>query len=152
MGSRSIYTTVTRAVIESSLISWMALLAYAISSTYDWAYAWLTEEVRCVCAERPPLFSLSQFRTFLPSGAIYTVILLAFVSCSRDIRSLLICLQGISQTLLVARIGLLRFEAHSDEVKHTTLAFARSGGTEIRTELMVKGRRGTACEQTRAAV
>jgi hypothetical protein len=84
------------AVIDSSLFSWMAMLAYVISITYDWTYAWPTEEVRRVCAERPPLFSLSQFRTFLPSGAIYSDVLLAFVSCSRDIHSLLICLQGLS--------------------------------------------------------
>jgi hypothetical protein len=33
--NRSIYRTVIRAIIESSLITWMGLLFYSITSTYD---------------------------------------------------------------------------------------------------------------------
>jgi hypothetical protein len=35
--SRSIYQTVIRAIIESSLITWVVLLGYSISTTVDYA-------------------------------------------------------------------------------------------------------------------
>jgi hypothetical protein len=36
--SRSIYRTVIRAVVESSLITWVVLLAYTISTTIYYLY------------------------------------------------------------------------------------------------------------------
>jgi hypothetical protein len=43
--SRSIYRTVIRAVVESSLITWVVLLAYSISSTVNYSSNVVAESV-----------------------------------------------------------------------------------------------------------
>jgi hypothetical protein len=57
-GSQSVYNTVIRAIIESSLISWMGLLTYALSSEFylsleghkstSLASCLILDEVRCM--------------------------------------------------------------------------------------------------------
>jgi hypothetical protein len=48
-------------------------------------------------------------------------------------------LKGISQSLIIARIGLSRLQRPASASKHTALVFADSSKAEVRTELVIKG-------------
>jgi hypothetical protein len=48
-------------------------------------------------------------------------------------------LKGISQSLIIARIGLSRLQRPAVASKHTALVFADSSKVEVRTELVIKG-------------
>jgi hypothetical protein len=48
-------------------------------------------------------------------------------------------MKGISQSLIIARIGMSRLQTPAAVVKHTALVFANSSRAEVRTELVIKG-------------
>jgi hypothetical protein len=47
--------------------------------------------------------------------------------------------KGISQSLIIARIGLSRLQGSTTAAKHTAIMFADNSGAEVGTELVIKG-------------